>query len=77
MTVAQDAYAKALAEHAELGSRLAALRAKATAVGIAESPDLVRAYAMASAELAARPCRTEIAEQLVKLYQTYLQLETS
>jgi hypothetical protein len=77
MTVAQDAYAKALAEHAELGARLAALRAKATALGVAESADLVRAYAMASTELAARPCRTEIAEQLVKLYQTYLHLETS
>ncbi|HEY5821233.1 MAG TPA: hypothetical protein VIT20_04620 [Propionibacteriaceae bacterium] len=77
MTIAQDAYAAALADHHELVSRLDAFHAKARATGAADRPDVAQAYELAHRTLAARPCRMELARQLVTLYQTYLQLETS
>jgi len=77
MTVAERAYDQALGEYRELADRLEAYRAKATATGIADRPDIARAYAMAREELAREPCRMVLAGQLVTLYQTYLQLETS
>ena len=77
MTVAERAYDQALGEYRELADRLEAYRAKATATGVADQPDIARAYAMAREELDRQPCRMVLAGQLVTLYQTYLQLETS
>ena len=75
MAVAELAYAGAIGEHRELGDRLEAYRAKATAIGVADMPDIGRAYSMARQALDRRPCRMVLAKQLVSLYQTYLQLE--
>jgi hypothetical protein len=77
MTVAERAYAGALGERRELADRLEAYRAKATATGVADHPDLARAYGMAREALDRQPCRMVLANQLVTLYQTYLQLEAS
>jgi hypothetical protein len=73
MTVAQTAYAKALHDHDELGSRLEAYRAKAMAKGVADVPDVAQAYQLARNALDQRPSRMLLAEQLVTVYQTYLQ----
>ncbi|HJV13236.1 MAG TPA: hypothetical protein VJ625_05025, partial [Propionibacteriaceae bacterium] len=73
MTIAQTAYAKALHDHQELDSRLEAYRAKAAATGVAEVPDVARAYQLARNALDERPSRMVLAEQLVTVYQTYLQ----
>jgi len=74
MSHAQDAYRQALADHQELGDRLEAYRTKAAALGVAEVPDVARVYGMAREALDRRPCRMVLAQQLVALYQTYLQL---
>jgi hypothetical protein len=73
MTIAQTAYAKALRDHDELDSRLEAYRAKAIAKGVAEVADVARAYELARSVLDERPSRMVLAEQLVTVYQTYLQ----
>jgi hypothetical protein len=73
MTVAQTAYAKALHDHDELASRLEAYRAKAMAKGVADVPDVAQAYQLARNALDQRPSRMVLAEQLVTVYQTYLQ----
>ena len=73
MTLAQTAYAEALQDHQELRGRLEAYRAKAAATGVADVPDVARAYELARAALSEQPSRMLIAEQLVTLYQTYLQ----
>jgi hypothetical protein len=73
MTIAQTAYAKALRDHDELDSRLEAYRAKAIAKGVAEVADVSRAYELARSVLDERPSRMVLAEQLVTVYQTYLQ----
>ncbi|HWJ53576.1 MAG TPA: hypothetical protein VNT24_09420 [Propionibacteriaceae bacterium] len=75
MAVAEKAYADTIGEHRELGDRLEAYRAKAAALGVAEMPDIARAYSMAREALDRRPSRMVLARQLVTLYQTYLQLE--
>jgi hypothetical protein len=75
MAVAEKAYADAIGEHRELSDRLEAYRAKAAAIGVAEVPDIARAYSMAREALDRQPCRMVLATQLVSLYQTYLQLE--
>jgi hypothetical protein len=75
MTVAEQAYTAAIAEHRELGDRLEAYRAKAAALGVTDVPDIAQAYTMARSALDRQPCRMVIASQLVTLYQTYLQLE--
>lgn len=77
MTLAEQAYARALADRRELAERLEAYRAKATATRTADAPGPARAYAMATEELARQPCRLVLAGQLVTLYSTYLQLEAS
>jgi hypothetical protein len=77
MAVVQDAYGRALADHAELESRLEALHAKAVALGVAEQGDVARGYALAAEALHRRPCPTSIAEQLVGLYVSYLAAATS
>ena len=73
MTIAQTAYAKALEDHEELGSRLEAYRAKAMATGAADLPDVAQAYQLARNVLDERPSRMVLAKQLVTVYQTYLQ----
>ncbi|WP_375432456.1 hypothetical protein [uncultured Friedmanniella sp.] len=71
MTVVHTAYGNALAEHAELAGRLDALRAKARSRGVADQPDVARAYDLAAETLARRPCPMAIARQLVGLYASY------
>src|SRR5215216_359482 len=73
MTIAQTAYAKALHDHSELDSRLEAYRAKAEATGVAEIPDVALAYQLARNALDERPSRMVLAQQLLTVYQTYLQ----
>jgi hypothetical protein len=77
MTVVEAAYGQALADHAELVSRLDALRAKARALGVADHPDLERSHALAAETLARRPCPMAIAAPLVGLYATYLSTATA
>jgi hypothetical protein len=73
MTIAQTAYAKALQDHDELASRLEAYHAKAMTTGQAEVPDIAQAYELARNALDQRPSRMVLADQLVTVYQTYLQ----
>ena len=73
MAIAQTAYSKALQDHAELDSRLEAYRAKATTKGVAEVADVAQAYQLARGVLDERPSRMLLAQQLVTVYQTYLQ----
>ena len=74
MTLAQGAYLQALARRDELDGRLEAYRAKAEAENLADDPDLARAYALARDALDRKPTRIPIADQLVTLYQSYLQV---
>jgi hypothetical protein len=73
MTIAQTAYSKALNDHEELESRLEAYFAKAVAKDVAEVSDVAQAYQLARAVLTERPSRMLLAQQLVAVYQTYLQ----
>ncbi len=73
MTIAQTAYTKALRDHDELASRLEAYHAKAMATGVADVPDVAQAYELARNALDQRPSRMVLANQLVTVYQTYLQ----
>jgi hypothetical protein len=73
MAIAQTAYSKALQDHSELDSRLEAYHAKATMKGVAEVADVAQAYQLARGALDERPSRMLLAEQLVAVYQTYLQ----
>jgi hypothetical protein len=45
------------------------------AIGVADVPDIAQAYQLARQALDRQPCRMVLAQQLVSLYQTYLQLE--
>lgn len=76
MTMAQDAYAKALHERDELAGRLDAYRAKAEATGHIDA-DAEHVYGLARRELAGRPVRMALASQLVTLYQSYLDARPS
>ena len=73
MTIAQTAYSKALNDHEELESRLEAYFAKAVAKDVADVSDVAQAYQLARAALTERPSRMLLAQQLVAVYQTYLQ----
>jgi NH3-dependent NAD+ synthetase len=73
MTIAQTACAQALRDHSELDSRLEAYRVKAEATGVADVTDVARAYELARHALDEQPSRMVLAEQLVSVYQTYLQ----
>ena len=77
MAVAEDAYRAALQSRQDLLARLQAYRAKADATGLAADHDVAQAYALAAEALQRRPTRMMIAEQLVALYQTYLQTGTA
>lgn len=74
MSVAEAAYLRALESREELSGRLEAYRAKAVATGVADEPDVARAYALAREALDRRPARIPIAEQLVTLYRSYLEV---
>src|SRR5215213_5090140 len=76
MTVAQEAYTSAIHDRDELAGRVEAYRAKALATGVADRPEIARAYAMARDELDRRPVRMPVAAQLVSLYATYLQVDS-
>jgi hypothetical protein len=73
MAIAQTAYTKALHDHSELDSRLEAYHAKAVTKGVAEVADVAQVYQLARGVLDERPSRMVLAEQLVAVYQTYLQ----
>ncbi|WP_183094975.1 hypothetical protein [Nocardioides stalactiti] len=74
---AQHKYADALAQHTDLVALLDAYVAKATAQGVAQSPDLVESERQARAVLARSPAPMSVAQQLVATYQTWLQKETA
>jgi hypothetical protein len=76
MAIAQTAYTKALHDHDELDSRLEAYHAKAVTKGVAEVSDVAQAYQLARHALDERPSRTLLVQQLVAVYQTYLQTTT-
>jgi hypothetical protein len=73
MAIAQTAYTKALHDHSELDSRLEAYHAKAVTKGVTQVADVAQAYQLARGVLDERPSRMLLAEQLVAVYQTYLQ----
>lgn len=73
MGMAQEAYARAIAEKDEVTGQLEGYRAKAAAHGVEDHPDLRRAYGLASETLGRRPAPLLVCRQLVKLYQTYLE----
>ena len=74
MTLAQTAYSRSLADREDLLTLLDAYQVKAAALGLGEDPDLSRAYELARDALARQPTRMLIANQLVGLYQSYLQI---
>ncbi|MFT4288019.1 hypothetical protein [Nocardioides sp.] len=76
LEVAQHRYADALAEHTALVELLDAYRAKARALGLADSADLAETERLAREVLARRPAPLAVARQLVALYQTWLDKET-
>jgi hypothetical protein len=73
LDVVERAYSDALRRHEELVQRLEAYRVKAEAIGVARQPEVARAYALAMEGLQRRPAQLAVAEQLVRLYQTYLE----
>ncbi len=72
MSLAQDRYAAALAEHADLAALLDAYVAKARANGVADRDDLAASEQQARAVLARRPAPMAVCRQLVSTYQTWL-----
>lgn len=70
--VVEEKYAGALAELTRLGDLLDALRAKATAHGVADQPDLAASEQQARAVLDRRPVPTAVARSLVGTYATWL-----
>ncbi|GEP33234.1 hypothetical protein NSZ01_10020 [Nocardioides szechwanensis] len=72
LSLAQEKYAAALAEHAELGELLEAYVAKARALGVADRDDLRDSEHQARAVLARQPAPMAVCRQLVSTYQTWL-----
>ncbi len=77
MTLAQEKYAAALAEHAELADLLDAYVAKARSLGLADGADLAASERQAREMLARRPAPITVCRQLVTTYQTWLTKETA
>ncbi|MFW6598433.1 hypothetical protein ACQBAU_07760 [Propionibacteriaceae bacterium Y2011] len=75
MTIAQEAYAQALAERDTLAEKLEAHRAKAAAHGLEDQTDLTRAYAMTLDALGRSPAPMPVCRALVELYGTCLTYE--
>lgn len=76
LSVAHQAYSKALHGHEELSQLLAGYLAKAEALKVADDPELAEAYQRAQQELDRRPVRMGIAEQLVEVYSSYVNWRT-
>lgn len=72
LSVVQDAYAGAMAEHTDLTALLDAYAAKARALGVAERDDLAQSEARAREVLARRPAPIGVCRALVTAYQTWL-----
>lgn len=72
LSLAQEKYAAALAEHAQLGELLEAYVAKARALGVADRDDLRDSEQQARAVLARQPAPMAVCRQLVSTYQTWL-----
>ena len=72
MTLAQDQYAGALAEHTELVDLLEGYAAKAAALGLSGQPDLAASERQARDVLARQPAPMAVARQLVATYQSWL-----
>lgn len=68
----EERYAGALGELTQLGDLLDALRAKASAHGLAEHPDLTASEQQARAVLAREPVPVPVAHSLVGTYATWL-----
>ncbi len=77
MTLAQEKYAAALAEHTELVDLLDAYVAKARSLGLAERTDLAESERQAREVLARRPAPISVCRQLVTTYQTWLTKESA
>ena len=77
MTLAQEKYAAALAEHTDLVELLDAYVAKARALGLADRADLVESEQRAREVLGRRPAPVAVCRQLVTTYQTWLTKETA
>jgi hypothetical protein len=77
MTLAQEKYAGALAEHTELVDLLDAYVAKARTLGLADRADLTESERQARDVLARRPAPIAVCRQLVTTYQTWLTKETA
>ncbi|MBS44993.1 MAG: hypothetical protein CMH83_17865 [Nocardioides sp.] len=73
LTMAQDAYAGALAEHEQLVGLLDAYVAKATALGYADRGDLRISEQRAREVLERRPAPMPVCRQLVATYQAWLE----
>lgn len=72
LTIADNAYAAALAEHTDLSALLDAYVAKARALAIAEHDDLAASQERAREVLARRPAPMGVCRALVTAYQTWL-----
>ena len=72
MTMAHDAYTKALAEHTDLVGLLDGYVAKAQALGLQTRDDLAASETRAREVLARRPAPMAVCRQLVTTYQTWL-----
>ena len=72
MTLAQNRYAAAVAERAELVARLDGYAAKAAAVGVGHLPDVVAAERTAREVLAREPAPIPVAHQHVEAYQAWV-----
>lgn len=72
LSLAQEKYAAALAEHTELVDLLDAYVAKARATGVADRDDLRDSERQARAVLARQPAPMAVCRQLVSTYQTWL-----
>ena len=77
MTLAQEKYAGALAEHTELVDLLDAYVAKARSLGLADRTDLSESERQAREVLARRPAPISVCRQLVTTYQTWLTKESA
>lgn len=72
LALAQKEYADALAGHEELTSRIEALSAKASALGVAADPGVAACAELAASVMAQRPTPIKVAEQLAMTYQTWI-----
>ncbi|CAN5412602.1 hypothetical protein BH11ACT8_BH11ACT8_26150 [soil metagenome] len=72
LTMAQQAYTAALAEHTDLLGLLDSYVAKARALGLAAGDDLAASEVRAREVLARQPAPMVVCRQLVTTYQTWL-----